>query len=203
MAEAATPAAPAPAKEEAKPPRFTAQLKYARISPRKLRYVVDMIRGKDYNSAITILRSCSRRGAMYCKKLLESAYGNAEHLAQERNLEIDGNRLHLVEARVDGGPMMKRWRPSSQRRPFMIRKRISHVFFALEERDLKESRSERARRQKQDRQKVQSEKKKAAAAAKEGAKDAPKETPKAEARAKGKGKADTPKKKGKGKEDKK
>jgi large subunit ribosomal protein L22 len=124
-----TPAAP-----EAKP-RFTARLRYARISARKMRYVVDLIRGKDYNSAIAILRSCSKRGAPFCKKL-----------------EVDVNKLHLVEARVDPGPIIKRWRASSQRRPTMIKKRLCHVIFTLEERDLKESRTDKAKRQKQERQ---------------------------------------------------
>ena len=203
MAEAEAKAAPEAPVGKAKTPRFIAKLRHARISPRKMRYVVDLIRGRDYNSAISILRSCPRRGAMFCKKLLESAYGNAVHLAQERNLDIDGNRLHLVEARVDGGPVMKRWRPSSQRRPHMIRKRISHVLFALEERDLKETRGERNRRQKQERQKVQSAKKAAAAGAKKvETKDAPKAKTKAKA---GTAEASKKKKKGsaKGKEDSK
>ena len=141
-----TPAAPLPK------PRFTAKLRYARISARKMRYVVDLIRGKDYNNAISILRSCSKRGAMYCKKLLESAFGNATNLINEQQLEVDVNKLHLVEARVDPGPIIKRWRASSQRRPTMIKKRLCHVIFTLEERELKESRTERAKRQKQDRQ---------------------------------------------------
>src|SRR5687767_10649400 len=141
-----TPAAPAVK------PRFTAKLRYARISARKMRYVVDLIRGKDYNSAIAILRSCSKRGAPFCKKLLESAFGNATDIINSKELEVDVNKLHLVEARVDPGPIIKRWRPSSQRRPTMIKKRLCHVIFTLEERDLKESRAERAKRQKQDRQ---------------------------------------------------
>lgn len=135
-------------------PRFTARLRYARISARKMRAVVDLIRGKDYNTALSILRVCPKRGAAFCKKLLESAYGNAINEARERNLEVDGNRLHLVEARVDPGPMIKRWRPSSVRRPYMIRKRLCHVIFTLEERDLRESKKERSRRQKSERQRA-------------------------------------------------
>jgi large subunit ribosomal protein L22 len=148
----------APATVEKKPeaaapkPRFTAKLRYARISARKMRYVVDLVRGKDYNNAIAILRVCSKRGAMFCKKLLESVYGNAINIAREKNLDIDGNKLHLVEARVDPGPIIKRWRPSSVRRPNMIKKRLCHVVFTLVERDLKETRKEKAKRQKQDRQ---------------------------------------------------
>ena len=141
-----TPAAP-----EAKP-RFTARLQYARISARKMRYVVDLIRGKDYNSAIAILRSCSKRGAPFCKKLLESAFGNAADIINTKQLEVDVNKLHLVEARVDPGPIIKRWRASSQRRPTMIKKRLCHVIFTLEEREVKESRTDKAKRQKQDRQ---------------------------------------------------
>jgi large subunit ribosomal protein L22 len=153
MADAAAtaPKTEAPAAPAIKP-RFTARLRYARISARKMRYVVDLVRGKDYNSAISILRSCSKRGAMYCKKLLESAFGNAANQINEQQLEVDVNKLHVVEARVDPGPIIKRWRASSQRRPTMIKKRLCHVIFALEERDVKESRTDRSKRQKQERQ---------------------------------------------------
>jgi large subunit ribosomal protein L22 len=165
-----------PATVEKKPeaaaakPRFTAKLRYARISARKMRYVVDLVRGKDYNNAIAILRVCSKRGAMFCKKLLESVYGNAINIAREKNLDIDGNKLHLVEARVDPGPIIKRWRPSSVRRPNMIKKRLCHVIFTLEERDLKETRKEKAKRQKQERQR-QAQALKAASPAKPAAGD--------------------------------
>lgn len=131
-------------------PRFTARLRYARISARKMRYVADLIRGKDYNTAIAILRSCPKRGAPFCKKLLESAFGNATEIAQARNWDLDGNRLHVVEIRVDPGPIIKRWRPSSVRRPNPIKKRLCHVFVALQEREPKESRRERAKRRRQE-----------------------------------------------------
>ena len=152
MADAATATKPETPAAPTVKPRFTAKLRYARISARKMRYVVDLIRGKDYNSAISILRSCSKRGAMFCKKLLESAFGNATDIINTKDLEVDVNKLHVVEARVDPGPIIKRWRASSQRRPTMIKKRLCHVIFALEERDLKESRTDKAKRQKQDRQ---------------------------------------------------
>src|SRR5437016_4848040 len=152
MAEAAAATKPETPAAPAVKPKFTARLRYARISARKMRYVVDLIRGKDYNSAIAILRSCSKRGAMFCKKLLESAFGNATDIITTKDLEVDVNKLHVVEARVDPGPIIKRWRASSQRRPTMIKKRLCHVIFTLEERDLKESRPERAKRQKQERQ---------------------------------------------------
>ena len=152
MAESATATKPETPAAPAVKPKFTARLRYARISARKMRYVVDLIRGKDYNSAIAILRSCSKRGAPFCKKLLESAFGNAADIINTKQLEVDVNKLHLVEARVDPGPIIKRWRASSQRRPTMIKKRLCHVIFTLEERELKEPRAERAKRQKQERQ---------------------------------------------------
>jgi large subunit ribosomal protein L22 len=183
MADAATtnpttPKTEAPAAPAIKP-RFTAKLRYARISARKMRYVVDLVRGKDYNSAISILRSCSKRGAPFCKKLLESAFGNATNQINEQQLEVDVNKLHVVEARVDPGPIIKRWRASSQRRPTMIKKRLCHVVFALEERDLKESRADRSKRQKQDRQR-QVAAQKAAAKKDQAAASAPEAKPKEE-----------------------
>ena len=113
---------------------------------------------------------------MFCKKLLESAFGNATDIINTKDLEVDVNKLCIVEARVDPGPIIKRWRASSQRRPTMIKKRLCHVIFTLEERDLKESRPERAKRQKQDRQRQAAAQK--AAAKKETAPAAPESKPK-------------------------
>src|SRR5256885_1955248 len=89
---------------------------------------------------------------MVCKQLHESSFGNATDVINTKELEVDVNKLRVVEARVDPGPIIKRWRASSQRRPTMIKKRLCHVIFTLEERDVKESRPERAKRQKQERQ---------------------------------------------------
>jgi large subunit ribosomal protein L22 len=141
--------------------RFPARLQLARISPRKMRYVVDLIRGKDFNSAITILRHCSKRGAPFCKKLIESAYANAMDTARAMNLDIDGNALHLVEARVDAGPIIKRWRPSSARKPQPIQKKTAHLTFILQERELKISKSEKARQKRQELQRAANAAKKA------------------------------------------
>ncbi len=162
----ADPAIPAtrPAKAESAA-RYTARLRYARISARKMRYVVDLIRGKDYNSALAILRVCSKRGAPFCKKLLESAAANAVDLARQKNADLDANLLHLVEARVEGGPVIKRSRASSVRRPQQILKRLCHVTFVLEERPVKESRRDRSKRQRQERSRAAKQQAKAAAPA--------------------------------------
>ena len=70
--DATPPAAEAPVETSKR--RFTAKLRHARISPRKMRYVVDLIRGKNYNNAISILRVCPKRGAMFCKKLIQGSF---------------------------------------------------------------------------------------------------------------------------------
>lgn len=153
-------------------PQFRAKLRHARISPQKLRQVVDLIRGKDYNSAFSILRASSRRGAMFCRKVLESAMANANYIkwnpdkVQKRMKEypadalreLDVDKLHVVEARVDPGPKLKRWRPSSMRRPTRIVKPFSHLVIVLAEREPKLSKREK---KKQRRREKTGEKKKA------------------------------------------
>ena len=149
-------------------PRFRATMRYARIAPRKLRYVADLIRGKDYNTAVAILRTCPKRGAVFCRKVLDSAMANALYLNQhpdriqkhqedyplEALKELNPDALHVVDIRVNPGRFFKGWQPSSQRRPTMIKKRLCHVLFVLEERERKESRRERSKRQKQERQRA-------------------------------------------------
>ncbi|MHC4606965.1 MAG: large ribosomal subunit protein uL22 [Planctomycetota bacterium] len=201
-------------------PRFRAKLRYARIAPRKLRYVADLIRGKDYNAAVSILRASPQRGATFCRKVLESAMSNAtmiisspdnvrkkrEEYPPEALREIDVDNLHVVEIRVDQGLTMKRWRPSSMRRPTQIRKRFSHLEIVLQERERKASKKERSRRRR--RAKKEKEQKTAEAAvekAKEGApqKEAPKKPPKKKAKAKAKKKEAKGKKPKKDKKEKK
>lgn len=114
--------------------RFVARLRYARISPRKLRYVADAVRGKDVNAVDSLLKVTARRGAYFTKKLLQSALGNATYLSSVRNVDIDVNKLHVVEYQVTPGPTLRRWRAASARRPYMIRKRTSHATLVLEER---------------------------------------------------------------------
>lgn len=140
-------------------PKFRARLRFARISARKLRYVADLIRGRDYNSAVSILRSCPKRGAVYCRKVLDSAMENAQFLQREsdrirrkRELypvealrDMDFNHFYVSEIRVDPGPVIKRWRPSSQRRPTMILKRFSHLEIVLQEGEPKVSKQDRAK----------------------------------------------------------
>lgn len=107
--------------------RYEAILRYAPIAPRKLRYTVDQIRGKNVNQALTALRVIPKRGAYYVNKVLNSAVANASNL----DTDLDADNLFVAEARVDPGPIRKRWRAAPMGRAMPIKKRTSHIFIAL------------------------------------------------------------------------
>ncbi|MDI3546771.1 MAG: large subunit ribosomal protein [Halanaerobiales bacterium] len=99
-----------------------AQAKYVRISPRKARQVIDLIRGKDIGEAIAILRNTPKKASRLIEKVLNSAVANAEN-----NYEMSADELYIKEAYVDEGPTMKRYRARAQGQASMIRKRTSHI----------------------------------------------------------------------------
>jgi large subunit ribosomal protein L22 len=105
-----------------------ARARYLRMSPRKARLVVDMIRGKGVNEALSILDLCPKKPARLVAKVVRSAVANA---TQQKGLDVDD--LYISEIRVDPGPMLKRWRPRAMGRATMIRRRTSHVTVVLEE----------------------------------------------------------------------
>ncbi|HSB52015.1 MAG TPA: 50S ribosomal protein L22 [Dissulfurispiraceae bacterium] len=104
-------------------------LKYARITPRKARRVVDLIRGKRAADALVSLRHMPYRGAHFVQKALKSAMANAEQ--KESHVDID--RLLVKTALVDQGPVMKRMEPRAMGRANVIRKRTSHITIVLSE----------------------------------------------------------------------
>lgn len=101
---------------------YRASHRFARISPRKVRPLADMIRGKYADDALDILRYQPQRGARMLEKVLRSALGNAED-RRATNL----TSLVVTDARVDGGPMFKRVRPRARGMAHIIRKRMSHI----------------------------------------------------------------------------
>jgi large subunit ribosomal protein L22 len=115
---------------------YTYKLRYTKIAPRKLRYVVDLVRGKSVNSALAALQFCSKRGAPMCRKLLNSAIAGTSEKANKAHVDIDVNNLYIHEIRVDSGPTRANWtqrvRPGF-RRPFIIKKRWSHLILVLKE----------------------------------------------------------------------
>lgn len=107
--------------------KVVATLRYARISPRKMRSVADVLRGLPAEEAIAQLRHGARRASGPLFKLVESAMANAEH-----NFSLDKSALRIAEIRVDGGPMLKRGRPRGFGRTGLIRHRTSHLTVVLE-----------------------------------------------------------------------
>ena len=105
-----------------------AYLKYVRISPRKVKIVLDLIRGKDVATAMTILKNTPKSASEYLIKLLKSAVANAEH-----NFNMDASKLYVSECFVCPGPTLKRIMPRAQGRAFRIFKRTSHITLAVKE----------------------------------------------------------------------
>lgn len=106
-----------------------ATLRTLRMSPRKVRLVADMVRGKDIASAAAILGFVRRKAARPVLKLLRSAVANAEH-----NFKLDRSTLAIKTITVDGGPTIKRFMPRAHGRAAPIRKRTSHITIVLSER---------------------------------------------------------------------
>jgi large subunit ribosomal protein L22 len=105
---------------------ITASLKNYRISPRKVRLVADMVRGKNVLLAKTILDNVSKKATHPLSALIDSAIANASH-----NHKLDGAGLIVKEIRVDQGYVLKRSMPMSRGSAFPIKKRTSHVQITL------------------------------------------------------------------------
>jgi large subunit ribosomal protein L22 len=97
-------------------------VKYVRISPRKVRQVVDLIRGKKLNEALAILRYTPKRASEVVTKVVKSAAANAEN-----NLQMEKDELFVTSCFVDQGPTLKRFKPRAQGRADIMRKRTSHI----------------------------------------------------------------------------
>ncbi len=102
--------------------------KYIRISPQKVRLVVDLIRGKRIDEAQRTLMFTRKNAALAVGKVLKSAVANAR-----QNPHMDENVLYVKEVFVDQGPSLKRWRARAQGRAASIKKRMSHITVVLRE----------------------------------------------------------------------
>ena len=105
-----------------------AHLKYARISPRKVKIVCDLIRGKDAKTAAAILMHTPKAASELLIKLLGSAVANAEN-----NHNMNADNLYVSQVFACPGPTLKRIRPRAQGRAYRIRKRTSHITIAVSE----------------------------------------------------------------------
>ena len=102
----------------------------ARIAPRKVQIVLDLIRGKDLDVAMATVKHTPKAASEYLEKLLKSAAHNAEN-----NHNMDVNRLYVAECYVGQGPILKRIRPRAQGRAYRIDKKTSHVTLVLKEKE--------------------------------------------------------------------
>ena len=108
--------------------KVRAVARFVRISPRKIRLVMDRIRGKKVEEAVNMLSFAPQKGARILKKLLDSAVANALE-----NSGLDVDTLYVMRVYADEGPILKRWRPRAQGRATRIRKRTSHLTIVLDE----------------------------------------------------------------------
>ena len=107
-----------------------AHLKFARISPRKVGIVCDLIRGKDVKTARAILANTPKAASELLIKVLDSAVANAEN-----NHGMDPEKLYVSATYANGGPILKRGMPRAQGRMYRINKRTSHITICVAERN--------------------------------------------------------------------
>jgi large subunit ribosomal protein L22 len=102
--------------------------KYIRISPRKVRLIMNQIRGKKVEEALNMLSFAPQKSAFVLKKVIDSAVANAE-----QNLNMDVDKLYIKRVFADEGPTFKRFRARAMGRATRIRKRTSHLTVILDE----------------------------------------------------------------------
>jgi large subunit ribosomal protein L22 len=109
----------------------TATHKYARIAPRKARLVMDLIRGRKVDDAMSLLQFSKKRAAVMISKVVKSAVANYN----EQTVENTGGELMIAEARVDAGPVIKRFQPKDRGKAYNIMKRTSHLVVTVKAED--------------------------------------------------------------------
>ena len=114
--------------EEVKVPQAEATLRFARISSRKVKIVADLIRGKNVDEALSIVKFAPKASSEIIEKLLKSAIANAEN-----NHFMNRKNLYVAEICANQGPTLKRIRPAAKGSAVRIRKRTSHIKIVLRE----------------------------------------------------------------------
>jgi large subunit ribosomal protein L22 len=112
---------------------FKAKAQFQRVSPQKARLVLDLIKGKRVEDALTTLQFTKKRIAPVIFQLLRSAVENANYLSGEKGLDVDVDRLFVKSAIANDGPRMKRIRPAPMGRAYRYQRRIAHLEVVLAE----------------------------------------------------------------------
>ncbi len=109
-------------------------LRNARVSPQKARLVANLVRGMDLDQALEALTFTRKKSAGMIKRLIESAVANAENIGEQTDDRIDVDNLYVKTIYVDGGTVLRRWRPRAMGRATRVIKRTSHITVELDER---------------------------------------------------------------------
>jgi len=118
---------------------FRAEARFQRVSPQKARLVLDLIKGRGVEEALTVAAFTKKRIAPVIHKLLISAVDNAKYLSGEQGLDLDVDNLYVKQALANEGPRMKRIRPAPMGRAFRYQRRLTHIILSVAEREGKAS----------------------------------------------------------------
>src|SRR5215471_14769496 len=110
---------------------FRARANFTRVSPQKARLVLDLIKGKRVEDALTTLQFTKKRIAPAIFQLVRSALENANYLGQEKGMDVDVDKLYVKHAVANDGPRMKRIRPAPMGRAYRYQRRIAHLEVVL------------------------------------------------------------------------
>ena len=114
---------------------YRAEAKFQRVSPQKARLVLDLIKGRGVEEALTVAAFTKKRIAPVIHKLLTSAVDNAKYVAGEQGIDLDVDNLYVKLALANDGPRMKRIRPAPMGRAFRYQRRLTHIILSVAERE--------------------------------------------------------------------
>jgi large subunit ribosomal protein L22 len=114
---------------------FRAQARFQRVSPQKARLVLDLIKGRGVEEALTTVAFTKKAVAPLVEKVLRSALQNANYLSQEQGLDVDVDNLYVKTAVANDGPRMKRIRPAPMGRAYRYQRRMAHIAISVAERN--------------------------------------------------------------------
>ena len=114
-------------------PEFRAEARFQRSSPQKAKLVLDLIKGKRVEAALTTVAFTDKRIAPVIEGVLRSAVQNALYLSDERGLDVDVDNLYIKTAVANEGPRLKRLRPAPMGRAFRYQRRLTHIIVTVAE----------------------------------------------------------------------
>jgi large subunit ribosomal protein L22 len=113
---------------------YRAEARFQRVSPQKARLVLDLIKGRGVEEALTVAAFTKKRIAPVIHKLLTSAVDNAKYVSGEQGIDLDVDNLYVKLALANDGPRMKRIRPAPMGRAFRYQRRLTHIILSVAER---------------------------------------------------------------------